>query len=159
MHSSMKRNVICFLGQETVTCTSNARFEVFTAVKIQVDIFWLVTPCGNVVGSRSFGRSCCLLFRAKWLSVFTDTECWCTHAIFIRTVCRFERKSVSLHDSYSISLFCSYLLSCRFCLSKFEASCRWSITNENVQTVGAFLVLFFDTFYKPANSMEHFLRS
>jgi len=27
-----------------------ARFEVFIAVKIQVEVFWVVTPCGIVVG-------------------------------------------------------------------------------------------------------------
>jgi hypothetical protein len=30
------------------------RFEVFTAVEIQVEVFWVVTPCSVVVGYQSF---------------------------------------------------------------------------------------------------------
>jgi len=26
------------------------RFEIFTEVKIQVEVFWVVTPCGAAVG-------------------------------------------------------------------------------------------------------------
>jgi hypothetical protein len=33
----------------------NAKSEVFTAVKIQVDVFWFVTPCSVVVGYQRFG--------------------------------------------------------------------------------------------------------
>jgi hypothetical protein len=29
---------------------SAAKFEVFTAVKIHVEVFWVVTPCSVVVG-------------------------------------------------------------------------------------------------------------
>jgi hypothetical protein len=29
---------------------TNARFAVFTEVKIQVDVFWVVTPCIDVAG-------------------------------------------------------------------------------------------------------------
>jgi len=32
------------------TSSNDARFEIFTAVKIQVEVFWIVTPCGVVVG-------------------------------------------------------------------------------------------------------------
>jgi len=28
----------------------NVRFEVFMAMKIQVGVFWVVTPCSDVVG-------------------------------------------------------------------------------------------------------------
>jgi len=38
-----------------------ARFEVFTAVKIQVEIFWVVTQCSVVAGYQRFGGPCCLL--------------------------------------------------------------------------------------------------
>jgi hypothetical protein len=31
------------------------RFEVFTAVRIQVDVSWLVTPCSDVVGYQLGG--------------------------------------------------------------------------------------------------------
>jgi hypothetical protein len=35
-------------------------FEVFTAVKIQIDVFWGVTPYRVVVGYQSFGEPFCL---------------------------------------------------------------------------------------------------
>jgi hypothetical protein len=31
----------------------------FTAVKIQVEVFWIMTPCSVVVGYQSFGSPCC----------------------------------------------------------------------------------------------------
>jgi hypothetical protein len=34
-------------------------FEIFTAVKIHVSVFWVVTPCSDVVGYYNFGRPCC----------------------------------------------------------------------------------------------------
>jgi hypothetical protein len=37
----------------------NARFEVFTAVKIQFEVFWVLTP-SSVVGYQRFGGPCCL---------------------------------------------------------------------------------------------------
>jgi hypothetical protein len=37
-----------------------ARFEVFTAVKIQVQVFWVVKPCSVVVGYQRFTGQCCL---------------------------------------------------------------------------------------------------
>jgi len=37
-----------------------AAFEVFTAVKIQVEVFWVVTPCSVVVGYRRFRGPCCV---------------------------------------------------------------------------------------------------
>jgi len=33
---------------------SGARLEVFTAVYIQVKVFWVVTPCSEVEGYRRF---------------------------------------------------------------------------------------------------------
>jgi hypothetical protein len=36
-------------------CCDN--FEAFTAVKIQVMVFWVVTPCSVVVGYQRFGRA------------------------------------------------------------------------------------------------------
>jgi len=35
-------------------------FEVFTAMKIQIVVFWVVMPCSDVVGYRRFGGPCCL---------------------------------------------------------------------------------------------------
>jgi len=37
----------------------DVRFGVFTAVKIQVEVFLVVTMC-NVAGYQSFRRPCCL---------------------------------------------------------------------------------------------------
>jgi len=38
----------------------NANFEVFVAVKFQVEIFWVMTPCSVAAGYRRFGRPCFL---------------------------------------------------------------------------------------------------
>jgi hypothetical protein len=38
----------------------SARFEAFVAAKIQVEVFWVVTPCSVMVGYRRFERCCCL---------------------------------------------------------------------------------------------------
>jgi len=48
------------------------RFEVYTAVKIQVEALWVVTPCSVVVGYQRFGRPCCLYLQGEiWDSRFT----------------------------------------------------------------------------------------
>jgi hypothetical protein len=35
-------------------------FEVFTTVKIRIEVFWVVTLCSVVVGYQRFGGPCCL---------------------------------------------------------------------------------------------------
>jgi hypothetical protein len=37
-----------------------AKSEVFTALKIQVEVFWAVTPCIVVLGDQLFGAPCFL---------------------------------------------------------------------------------------------------
>jgi len=34
-------------------------FEIFTAVKIQVEFFWVIMPCSVVVGYQCFRGPCC----------------------------------------------------------------------------------------------------
>jgi hypothetical protein len=41
--------------------TNKVRFEVFTAVKTEVVIFWVVMLCSMVVGYQCFGGLCCCL--------------------------------------------------------------------------------------------------
>jgi len=41
-------------------------------VKIQVEVFWVVTPCSVVVGYQRFGEPCCLhlhgeVFKGLWV--------------------------------------------------------------------------------------------
>jgi hypothetical protein len=36
-----------------------ARYEVFTVMKIQDMVFWVVTPGSDVVGYKHLGRPCC----------------------------------------------------------------------------------------------------
>jgi len=43
----------------TKSLSSTASFEAFTAVKIQVEVFWVVTPCSVVAGWQRFGGPCC----------------------------------------------------------------------------------------------------
>jgi hypothetical protein len=45
-----------------------ARFEVFTVEKIQVEVFWVVTPCSVVVGYQRFRVPCCLHLNPENLS-------------------------------------------------------------------------------------------
>jgi len=44
------------------------RLEVFTAKKIQVMVFWVVTLCSDVVGYHHFGRSFSGWLEASWPS-------------------------------------------------------------------------------------------
>jgi len=37
-----------------------ARSEIFTPVKILVEVFWVVSPCSVVVGYQRFRGPCCL---------------------------------------------------------------------------------------------------
>jgi len=37
-----------------------ARFGIFTVMKIHVVVFWVVMPCGDIIGYRRFGRPSCL---------------------------------------------------------------------------------------------------
>jgi hypothetical protein len=39
----------------------NTRFEVFMAVKIQVEVVWVLTPCGVAGGYWRFVRFCCII--------------------------------------------------------------------------------------------------
>jgi hypothetical protein len=34
--------------------------DIYTTVNIQVEVFWVVTPCSAVVGYHRFGGPCCL---------------------------------------------------------------------------------------------------
>jgi hypothetical protein len=43
-----------------VKVLDSATFEVFTAMNIQVVVFWVVTPCSDVIGYQRFGGPCCL---------------------------------------------------------------------------------------------------
>jgi hypothetical protein len=40
-------------------------FDIFRAVKFQVAVFWVVTPCSDVVGYQRFGGPYCLYFQGK----------------------------------------------------------------------------------------------
>jgi len=57
----------------------DARIEVFTAVKIQVEFFRVVTPCNVVVGYQRFGSP-----RIRLLQTFTILKitCWNQSHIF-----------------------------------------------------------------------------
>jgi hypothetical protein len=45
-----------------------ARFEVFTAVKMEFVGFWVVVLCRVVVGYHHFEGLCCLKMEAAWFS-------------------------------------------------------------------------------------------
>jgi hypothetical protein len=50
-----------FTIPQVVSDMSVARFEVFTEMKINVAVFWVVTPCSGVVGYQCFRGPCCQL--------------------------------------------------------------------------------------------------
>jgi hypothetical protein len=51
-----------------------ARLEVVTAMKIQVTVFWVTTPCSVVVGYQRFGGPCCLHLQGDvieaWIEIY-----------------------------------------------------------------------------------------
>jgi hypothetical protein len=47
-------------GHLNANLNSETRFEVCTAVKIQVAVFWIMAPCSVVVGYQRFRGPCCL---------------------------------------------------------------------------------------------------
>jgi hypothetical protein len=53
------------IGRDGGNASSNKslcdeRFEVFTVVKIQVEVFWVVMPRSVAVGYQHFGGPCCI---------------------------------------------------------------------------------------------------
>jgi len=59
--------VLCFELQvrEQQDFIRLAGFLVFAALKIQVEVFWVMTPYNVAVGYHSFGGPCCLHLQAK----------------------------------------------------------------------------------------------
>jgi len=45
---------------ETGNENLNESFELLTVMKIQIEVFWVVTPCSDVVRCQRFGGPCCL---------------------------------------------------------------------------------------------------
>jgi hypothetical protein len=46
-------------------CAFDARFEVFTAVKIEVKVFWVVMLCSVAGGHHHTGGPCCLYLQGE----------------------------------------------------------------------------------------------
>jgi hypothetical protein len=44
---------------------SKLRFEVFTVVKFEVEVFWYVASCSDMVRYQRFGGPCCLHLRGE----------------------------------------------------------------------------------------------
>jgi hypothetical protein len=51
-----------------------ARFEVFTVTKIRVEVFWVMTPCSDVVGYRRFGGPYCLYLQGEVNGAWTEIQ-------------------------------------------------------------------------------------
>jgi hypothetical protein len=49
-------------------------YEIFTAVKIQIVVFGVVTACSVVAGHQSFGGPCCLHPQGEVISGFHSAE-------------------------------------------------------------------------------------
>jgi hypothetical protein len=59
-YSSVSVRVLIQKVHKNPISGSDARSEVFTAVKIQVEVFWFVMPCSDMVGYHRFGGQRCL---------------------------------------------------------------------------------------------------
>jgi hypothetical protein len=64
-----QRDVMKFLITEGVSSFEISRCEVFTAVKIHVQVFWVVTLC-SVVGYHCFGGPYCLHLEGEVLGAW-----------------------------------------------------------------------------------------
>jgi len=67
----------------------NERVDIFTAVKIQVEVFRTVTPCSVVVGYRRFGGTCSLCLQCCLLLVkeqYSSLHRWVGDSKFRRNV-------------------------------------------------------------------------
>jgi hypothetical protein len=51
-----------------------SRFEAFTAVEIQVDVFWVVTTCSAAVGYQHFGKPRCFHLQGDLNCVTSSTR-------------------------------------------------------------------------------------
>jgi hypothetical protein len=56
------------------TLLSATRFDVSTVVKIQVQVFWVVTSCTAVGEYQHFGGPFCLHFRVKFLQIYSSNN-------------------------------------------------------------------------------------
>jgi len=75
----------------------DAIFEVFTMVKIQVEVFWVVTPCSVVTGYQCFGGSCYfhLHFTLKMEAV-KSSDTLVSHR---NAICRHNPEDLDLHHT------------------------------------------------------------
>jgi hypothetical protein len=53
-----------------------ARFEGFAAVKIQVEVFWVLTPCVVMVGYQRFRGPCCLHLQGQEILASYHNTTW-----------------------------------------------------------------------------------
>jgi hypothetical protein len=68
MKSGIRQYYLHFHCLRTVIlklCSRDASFDVPTAVKIQVEIFWVVTSCSVVVGYQCFGGLRCFHLKSE----------------------------------------------------------------------------------------------
>jgi hypothetical protein len=52
----------------------DARFEVFTAVKIRIEVLWVVTACGDAVGYLCFGERCFFYLQSEVMLMLMEVE-------------------------------------------------------------------------------------
>jgi hypothetical protein len=50
------------------------RSEVFTAIKTQIVVFWILTPCSDLIGYRRFGGLCYLHLQTEYLNNYENMK-------------------------------------------------------------------------------------
>jgi hypothetical protein len=87
-----------------------SRSEVFTVMKIQFMVFWVVMPCSGMVGYHPFGGLCCLhlggeVMETMWSSKTLVSNCITTGITSQKTTTSGEFSQHCIPLRYSLILF------------------------------------------------------
>jgi hypothetical protein len=100
------------------------RFEVLTAVKMLMAVFWVVSPCGPVGRNQCFGRTYCLFLQLwRWCHWFCDQIFSFVSTAFIFNHCQnLKQYILSILWTTSVPAFCEcpeIQIHCNFCNQVF----------------------------------------
>jgi hypothetical protein len=100
---------------QVIRTFSAAIFKVFTAVKIQVVVFWVMMPRSVVVWCQSFGGPCCPLFTPCFLQLHYKTPT-CNSLCYGTQVhhCRHSRQQLNFICATLFHTFASFCVKILF---------------------------------------------